>query len=120
MRKKQKKKKGRKNRANIRIASFNMKGFSSSQNDGGPTTKWLRINQIMRENKYGIMVLQETHLDEEREENIQNLFGRRLVIKASVDPTSPRQRAGIAAVFNRGEFDAEHAKVQEIVLDVQS
>ncbi|KAL4255512.1 hypothetical protein AB1N83_014246 [Pleurotus pulmonarius] len=114
-RRKYKKKKGRKNRANIRVASFNMKGFSSTQSDGGPAAKWLRINQIMRENKYGIMVLQETHMDEEREANIQNLFGRRLVIKASADPTSPRQRAGIAAVLNRGEFDAEHAKVEEIV-----
>ncbi|KAF9494934.1 DNase I-like protein [Pleurotus eryngii] len=92
-----------------------MKGFSSTQNDGGPTAKWLRINQIMRENKFGIMILQETHMDEEREANIQNLFGRRLVIKASADPTSPRQRAGIAAVLNRGEFDAEHAKVEELV-----
>ncbi|KAF9490619.1 hypothetical protein BDN71DRAFT_1484417 [Pleurotus eryngii] len=47
---------------------------------------------------------------------IQNLFSWRLRIKASADPNKPMQRAGIAAVLNRGEFDAEHAKCIEIVL----
>ncbi|KAF4578310.1 hypothetical protein EYR36_000117 [Pleurotus pulmonarius] len=113
---KKRKKKGRNNRATVRVASFNMKGFASSQSEGGgPTEKWLRINQIMRENKYGIMILQETHMDEERQQAIQNLFGRRLIVKASPDPTSPRQRAGIAAVLNRGEFDAEHAECTEVI-----
>ncbi|KAJ8689466.1 hypothetical protein PTI98_012368 [Pleurotus ostreatus] len=108
-------KRGRNNRATIKVASFNMKGYSTSQEEGGPTAKWLKINQIMRENKYGIMILQETHMDDAREQTIQDLFGRRLRIKASADPDKPTQRAGIAAVLNRGEFDAEHAKCIEII-----
>ncbi|KDQ32578.1 hypothetical protein PLEOSDRAFT_1098576 [Pleurotus ostreatus PC15] len=108
-------KRGRNNRATIKVASFNMKGYSTSQEEGGPTAKWLKINQIMRENKYGIMILQETHMDGAREQAIQDLFGRRLRIKASADPDKPTQRAGIAAVLNRGEFDAEHAKCIEII-----
>ncbi|KDQ31792.1 hypothetical protein PLEOSDRAFT_154006, partial [Pleurotus ostreatus PC15] len=108
-------KKGRSNRATIKVASFNMKGYSTSQEEDGPMAKWLKINQIMRENKYGIMILQETHMDDEREQTIQNLFGRRLKIRASADPDKPTQRAGIAAVLNRGEFDAEHAKCTEII-----
>ncbi|KAJ8689227.1 hypothetical protein PTI98_013270 [Pleurotus ostreatus] len=92
-----------------------MKGYSTTQDEGGPMAKWLRINQIVRENKYGILILQETHMDDEREQTIQNLFGRRLKIKASADPKKPTQRAGIAAVLNRGEFDAENAKCIEII-----
>ncbi|KAG1719621.1 Endonuclease/exonuclease/phosphatase [Suillus paluster] len=50
----------------------------------------------MRENKIGILCLQETHLTEEHENQIENLFSRRLHVLNSSDPDRPSTSAGIA------------------------
>jgi hypothetical protein len=63
---------GKKNtKAAIKIATLNMKGFlvNDPLNPGIKINKWNHVNQIMRENNIAILVLQETHLTEERSMN---------------------------------------------------
>ena len=79
------KKKGKNNRANLRIASLNMKWYGSS----GQETKWQHINQLIRDSRIGVLAIQETHMDEDQCKKMESQFGRRLQIIASADPNSP-------------------------------
>jgi hypothetical protein len=73
-------KKGLRKRANIKITSLNMNGLHSSGDRNGRVEKWAEINATVKTNKIAILALQETHLDEETTQCIQNLFGKRLQI----------------------------------------
>ncbi|KAF9492426.1 DNase I-like protein, partial [Pleurotus eryngii] len=55
----------------------------------------------MRNKKIAILAVQETHMDEQCREAVENIFGRRLHIVASTDSENPSQRAGIALVLNK-------------------
>ncbi|KAF9562623.1 DNase I-like protein, partial [Agrocybe pediades] len=63
--------------------------------------KWAHIKQLISENRIGILCLQETHLDDEREQAIQNLFARQLVIVKSANTENARGRGGVAIVLNK-------------------
>jgi exonuclease III len=90
------KRKGQKTtRANIKIASLNIRGRWHNGAD-----KWMHINQIIREQRIGIMALQETHLSESDNNTLNDLFSSRLHIISSIDP-SHTNAEGVAIVINK-------------------
>jgi hypothetical protein len=62
--------------------------------------KWMRINQIMRDRKIGILAVQETHLSPADVDDIHKIFEKRLQVYATIDPASPQSK-GVAIVINK-------------------
>ncbi|KAG1737363.1 Endonuclease/exonuclease/phosphatase, partial [Suillus occidentalis] len=107
--------KKKKHRANIHIATLNMKGRASQHLGHSNISKWSVVQHVMREKKIGILCLQETHLDNTHETQIENLYSRRLKIINSKDPTRPGSSAGVAFVINRELTNTENIKTLEII-----
>ena len=62
--------------------------------------KWLHINQLVRDEKIAIMALQETHLNQEQTDSINNMFQDTLHVVASADPEMHTSK-GVALVINK-------------------
>jgi exonuclease III len=89
------KKKIKKNtRAHLKVATLNMRGRGSGEND-----KWYHINQLLKEQRIAVLAVQETHLTQQHVDNLHRLFGKRLQINFSQGPTTNAQ--GVAIVLNR-------------------
>jgi exonuclease III len=88
-------------RANITIATLNMRGSSAPTSNMNFLKKWTRINYMIRTNKIAILALQETHLDNELAESIKRCFGKNLDLLYSSNPNSPRTKAGVAFILNK-------------------
>lgn len=90
-----------KKRANICIATLNVNGASAPTQNMNHINKWSIINSTIRTERIAILALQETHLDEERLEDINRCFGKNFDIINSSTPGSPRTTAGIAIILNK-------------------
>ena len=55
----------------------------------------------MNKLKIAVLAVQETHLDDDRVDEILSLYGHKIIIIASHDPNSPRVSAGVAFVINK-------------------
>ncbi|KAF8067089.1 Endonuclease/exonuclease/phosphatase, partial [Lyophyllum atratum] len=99
-------------KAAIRVASLNIKGYRAANEAG---SKWFHVNQLVRQKRIGILLVQETHLTEERKETIEGLFSNRLKIHISMDPVRPRSRGGVAVVLNRSLTNVSGTEITEIV-----
>ncbi|KIM54244.1 hypothetical protein SCLCIDRAFT_17748 [Scleroderma citrinum Foug A] len=84
-----------------------MKGHTSQLTGTGPISKWSAISKTMRENKIGLLALQETHLSDQLAEQASNLYQRRLSITNSPHPNNLTGSAGIAFVINKELVKAE-------------
>ncbi|KAI0072921.1 DNase I-like protein [Panus rudis PR-1116 ss-1] len=84
-------------RAQLKIASLNMRGFGNPLSNN----KWNDIHRMIKEERIGVLALQETHLTHDRVCSLRAQYGRRLEIIYSPDPTEPSQRAGVAIVINK-------------------
>jgi hypothetical protein len=104
-----------KTRANIKVATLNVKGHTSPTLGQTQTSKWVAINRTMRDQKIGILCIQETHLCQEHMMQIDNLYARRLRVMNSSDPDRPGSSAGIAFILNRKIMNAENATMQVII-----
>ncbi|KAG2738232.1 DNase I-like protein, partial [Suillus brevipes Sb2] len=69
----------------------------------------------MREKKIGILCLQETHLTEEHENQINTLYSRRLRVINSKDRERPGSSAGVAFVLNKELTNTENIEFKEII-----
>ncbi|KAI0081461.1 DNase I-like protein, partial [Panus rudis PR-1116 ss-1] len=84
-------------RARIKIASLNMRGFGNNTSNN----KWNNIHRIIKEDRIGVLALQETHLTNENVDGLHAQYGRRLKILHTSDPDDPSQKAGVAIVLNK-------------------
>jgi exonuclease III len=102
-------------KAAIKLASLNMKGRGETRNIGidSKKNKWFHVNQMMREQKIGILALQETHMTEELKDSIETTFKRLLILSCS-DPESPNSK-GVAIVLNRDITNCENVKCTSII-----
>ena len=96
-------------RAKINFASLNIKGRMS-----GNINKWFHIPQIIRENRIGILAIQETHLTEELAKQFSELFGNNLKLFFSPDPDT-RNARGVAIVVNKKLVSTEGIKEHVLV-----
>jgi hypothetical protein len=70
----------------------------------------------MRDKHIAILAVQEAHMDSKRQQEIEELFKKHLLIQASGDPDSPSRRGGVAIVLNREIINASETKFHHVVL----
>ncbi|KAH9922127.1 uncharacterized protein B0H18DRAFT_1121139 [Fomitopsis serialis] len=96
---------GRKTKASLHIGSLNLNGRGSL--NGPRDQKWNAVNQLLREERLGVLCLQETHLDETHTNTIQDLYGRRIRIWNSGSESTTSSQ-GVAVVLNRELVDVSN------------
>ncbi|KAJ7208683.1 Endonuclease/exonuclease/phosphatase, partial [Mycena pura] len=102
---------GKKNtKASIKVGALNMKGRGKPEDD-----KWFHIWQVMREQKTGVLIITETHLDDEYKYNVDSLFKRAMRIEFTPDPEAPTARAGLAFALNRNTVETDNVSTTEII-----
>ncbi|KAG1877871.1 hypothetical protein DFJ58DRAFT_645327, partial [Suillus subalutaceus] len=106
--------KRKKTRANILLATLNMRGRASPQLGNSNISKWTTIQHIMREKKIGILCVQEAHLLPEHETQIDTLYTRRLKVVNSRDPHQPGNSAGVAIIINKEIVNPNELTITEI------
>ncbi|KAJ7161824.1 Endonuclease/exonuclease/phosphatase [Mycena crocata] len=77
--------------------------------------KWNHVNQVVREKRLGILVVQEAHMTEERRSDVEKLFSKRLKLFTSADPENPTGKGGITVVLNRQLTNTNGVKKWEII-----
>ncbi|KIY45124.1 DNase I-like protein [Fistulina hepatica ATCC 64428] len=108
----------RSSKATVKIASWNMRGRGLITAVGESMTaenKWLHVNQLVKDKRIGALAVQETHLTDSHVADLHELFGKRLRIIHSSDPTNPSQAAGVAIVLNREQVEADQASYKTII-----
>ncbi|TBU24912.1 Endonuclease/exonuclease/phosphatase, partial [Dichomitus squalens] len=98
----------------IRVASLNMDGFGSMAPDA-IENKWCKIYRLMKENRIGVLLLQETHLTEDRVNALHKLFASRVRIYFSAHPELPTRRNGVAFVLNKSLISTSGVTAVEII-----
>ncbi|KAF9018687.1 DNase I-like protein, partial [Hymenopellis radicata] len=89
-------------KAAINVSCLNIRGFSfQGSGESIQNSKWAHVNQLLRRTRTGILVVSEAHLTQDRCDNLENLFGRRMKIHFTPDPVEPKRRAGVAIVVNK-------------------
>src|SRR6266404_6093262 len=90
-----------KKKANLNIATLNLNGFASPTNEMSGLEKWEAINRTLNKHKIAILAVQETHLDRDRLQMLQERFDHKMEILFSPHPTAPTSTAGVAFVINK-------------------
>jgi len=104
-----------KKKANINIATLNIKGATMPSHNMNLIEKWSIINHTMRTNKIAILALQETHLDEELASEINRCFHQSFDLHYSYNPNNSRGSAGVAFVINKALISPKHVMVQALI-----
>ncbi|EPS92778.1 hypothetical protein FOMPIDRAFT_1080763, partial [Fomitopsis schrenkii] len=104
---------GRRTKAHMKIATLNISGrgdISASPRNN----KWNALHLAAKEQKLGIIALQESHLDETHIQRIHDMYGRRLHI---VNSKSERgtEAEGVAFVLNRELIDISNIRSHQII-----
>ncbi|KAJ7581352.1 Endonuclease/exonuclease/phosphatase, partial [Mycena floridula] len=100
-------------KASTVVGSLNIDGLGS-QSAYHPNHKWNNVNQIVKEKDLGFLIVVESHMDEERRDEVERLHGSRLKIVFSADPENVNSK-GVAIVMNRERTNVENYAMTEIV-----
>ncbi|OJT15896.1 Transposon TX1 uncharacterized 149 kDa protein [Trametes pubescens] len=100
-------------RARIRVGSLNMRG-SGPMGCAAADSKWMRVNQLLRDQKIGVLALQETHLDEARVTSLNELFGRNMHLFYSALPSNATGACGVAFALNKRIVEPELCVCKEV------
>ena len=104
-----------KGKANINIASLNVNRATASREGMSLIEKWASINRMIYNEKITVLALQETHLDQERLDQIQACFSKNLEIINSPLPENPRASAGVAFVINKALIRPKETTVKVLL-----
>ena len=77
--------------------------------------KWSMINQTLNKHKIAILAIQETHLDQERVDNLLRSYGKKMDIRFSADPEAPHTTAGVAFVISKSLIAPRKITTHEII-----
>jgi exonuclease III len=106
---------GKKNtKAAVKVAALNINGRGNPDVRHGEN-KWYHVWQLIREQKIGVMIVGEAHLDDVHKMDVDSLFGRVIKVEFTPDETAPTARAGLAFVLNKGMVETAGTKTIEIV-----
>ncbi|RDX41541.1 DNase I-like protein [Lentinus brumalis] len=105
---------GRRTRATIAVGTLNMRGAGAATH-GGVGEKWLRINQVVRDSKVAILGLQETHLVDEKREELNELFNMSMMVYSTADPENPTGARGVAIAVNKRLVNTDDAVCRVVV-----
>ncbi|KAH9852797.1 Endonuclease/exonuclease/phosphatase, partial [Lenzites betulinus] len=89
-------------------------GFGSLRPEN-PDNKWKTMYQMIKKTGLGILLLQETHLTEQRKDDIKRMFKGRIKILYSAHPDAPTRKEGVAIVLNKSQVNANGAVPTVIV-----
>ncbi|OSC98506.1 DNase I-like protein [Trametes coccinea BRFM310] len=98
----------------IRVGSLNMNGFGHLQ-PGHPENKWRSMYKVIKQNRIGVLLLQETHLTAQRKQDIMQMFKGRIKILFSAHPDAPTRKEGVAIILNKSQVSADGAEALEII-----
>ncbi|KAJ3983801.1 Endonuclease/exonuclease/phosphatase, partial [Lentinula detonsa] len=100
-------------KAHIKVAALNIRGIGNPD-ISHPDNKWTHVNQLLREEKIGILVVGEAHLNPRRLDEISRITDSRMKIFYTMrEDTS--NAAGIAVVLNKNRTNTRGVLVHEIV-----
>jgi ribonuclease HI/exonuclease III len=102
-------------RANIKIGCLNLNGAASPTENMSFLTKWKVVSDTIQTEKIAILAVQETHLDQQMKEQLQNRFEKNLQFVVSPHPDSPRAKAGTAFVINKTLINPKEIQVHELI-----
>ena len=105
----------KKYRANLVVASLNMRGRSSQSMGSGPIPKWTTVMNMLHTEQIRVLALQETHLDEDTTSQIGTVFDKRMMILNSHAPTNPTASAGVAFVLNKEKIKIKKVALKELI-----
>jgi hypothetical protein len=78
---------GKKNtKVSVKVAALNIKGRGNPDVRQGEN-KWYHIWQVLREQKIGVLIVGEVHLDDRHKVDVDNLFGRVIRVEFTPDET---------------------------------
>ncbi|KAH8827499.1 hypothetical protein DL96DRAFT_1417055, partial [Flagelloscypha sp. PMI_526] len=77
--------------------------------------KWNHVNQVLRDNRIGILAIQETHLDDARKASVEAMFRKQMEIISSPDPEKPRSQTGVAIVLNKRLIQPEGTQTKVLI-----
>lgn len=100
--------------ATLKLGSLNMRG-GGQHHHTQPNEKWLRINQLMREQKIAILAVQETHLNDASATLINNLFSTRIHLIHSAPTDRATSSKGVAFVLNKEKLHMDSVTTVEII-----
>ena len=92
-----------------------MKGRSSPLTGPGPISKWAAVSRTMRQDKIGLLALQETHLSDQLAAQTSALYQRRLTIINSQGSDNPSGSAGVAFVINKEIINPENIQTHTLI-----
>lgn len=110
---KTRKRTGKKTYANVKVGSLNMRGHSVDAL-GNPDNKWTHMNSLLRNEKLGILAIQETHLTDRRLQAVQQAYGHKLHIINSANITRPNAH-GVGIIINKEIVPADDVAHWDIV-----
>ncbi|KAF9522432.1 hypothetical protein CPB83DRAFT_746262, partial [Crepidotus variabilis] len=99
----------------IKIAALNIRGHGNLD-PLHSDNKWNHLNQLIREQKIGILVVGEAHLDVERRDRIETLFNKRMRVIFTKKPDTPNA-AGVAIIFNKELTNVKNLTTHEVIPD---
>ncbi len=91
-----------------------MNGYGNLVRDH-PENKWGKMYRMLSIHRIGVLLLQETHLTEERKAGLHKMFAKKIKIFHSQNPDAPTQREGVAIVLNSRYLNTTAATAMEIV-----
>ncbi|CAK5283637.1 unnamed protein product [Mycena citricolor] len=100
-------------KAAMKLAGLNIRGHGNT-NVHHPDNKWLGVWQIMREEKIAILVIGEAHMNLERKNEIDKLFGRKMHLEFTEAPGNTNS-AGLAVVMNKNMIATEGVRTWEVI-----
>ncbi|KAI9064310.1 DNase I-like protein, partial [Trametes sanguinea] len=102
-------------KARLTVAALNIRGYTTRGTDIGACGKWGLVNQLIRDRKIAILAVQEAHLDLERVDSVNRLFGQYMEVWASPDPTNATGARGVAFAINKRLTKNMHREYIEVV-----
>jgi hypothetical protein len=101
----------------MKLASLNMKGRSSMSLDGlgRESNKWTLIPALLRRERISILALQETHLEQNHKDNIDERYSKSMKVYNSADPEKPGAQNGVAFVINKELANTNNVTFTELI-----
>lgn len=101
-------------KASLKIASLNMRGQNKTLGTRS-NSKWLRMNQIMKEKNLVVLAVQEPHLEANKAAQMNTLFEREKRIVIENTQGNNLNAKGVAIILNKEKINTGNIITKEII-----
>ncbi|KAI0038163.1 DNase I-like protein, partial [Auriscalpium vulgare] len=102
-------------KAHVKIGTQNINGRTFHTKKGGSRSIWPEINRAIREQRLGILAIQESHLTEADLAETQQRYGKSLSMENSPLPENPSGSAGVAFILNKALIRTDDFSTTEVI-----